>query len=395
MRGRSETIGALACALAKAQAEIVNPEKSLTATIVAPFPSEEVRTFRYAPLSSGLELVRKSLGRHEIATVQTTTIENGGLIHLTTTLLHSSGEWVSSDWPVGPCSDTAAPHRLGAALTYARRYALFTMVGIAGEDDLDAPDRDLGLTATGAKSGTNYKGERLDAPATKARYSDRSVNSSRPLLPPEASKEAANNLITDLRSLKEPQAFTDWAHRSLPLKNRLLPGDAARVESAFAAELSKLDAAGYSVEQTTNQDTTLSAQAGPLGKPLRERDRNHLRFVAMQACLICGRTPADAHHVKSAQPRALGRKVSDRFTVPLCRLHHRELHAGGSEERWWHDKGIDPLLVAADLWARTRGQQVDLEAHSTNPGIPHSDQASASQLDGKDKTNPIRNSEIG
>src|ERR1700678_4230126 len=141
MQRSSETIGAIATALAKAQIELHNPEKSLTATIQSPFPREASRTFRYASLSSGLDLVRKSLGRHEIATVQTTSIDAAaGLISLTTTLAHSSGEWVSSDWPVCPVTETAAPHRMGAALTYARRYALFTLVGIAGEDDLDAPD---------------------------------------------------------------------------------------------------------------------------------------------------------------------------------------------------------------------------------------------------------------
>jgi hypothetical protein len=139
----SESIGLIAGALAKAQIELANPEKSLTATIRSPFPREGDRSFRYASLSSGLDLVRKSLGRHEIATVQTTSIDEGaGLIRLTTTLAHSSGEWVSSDWPVCPVSETAAPHRMGAALTYARRYALFTLVGIAGEDDLDAPNFD-------------------------------------------------------------------------------------------------------------------------------------------------------------------------------------------------------------------------------------------------------------
>jgi len=141
MQRSSETIGAIAGALAKAQIDLINPEKSLTATIRSPFPREGNRSFRYASLSSGLDLVRKSLGRHEIATVQTTSIDDAaGLIRLTTTLAHSSGEWVSSNWPVCPVSETAAPHRLGAALTYARRYALFTLVGIAGEDDLDAPD---------------------------------------------------------------------------------------------------------------------------------------------------------------------------------------------------------------------------------------------------------------
>src|SRR5208283_2058565 len=114
---------------------------ALVATIPAPNPREPDRTYRYAALSSGLDIVRKALGGHEIATVQTTSIDKeAGLIRLTTTLAHSSGEWLSSEWPVCTISETAAPRRMGAALTYARRYALFTLVGIAGEDDLDAPD---------------------------------------------------------------------------------------------------------------------------------------------------------------------------------------------------------------------------------------------------------------
>src|SRR6202521_2365391 len=141
MQHSSETIGAIAAALAKAQAEMANPEKSLLGTIRSPFPREGDRTFRYAPLSSGLDIVRKSLGRHEIATIQTTAVDTeAGLIRLTTVLAHASGEWVSSDWLVCPISEASAPHRMGAALTYARRYALFTLVGIAREDDLDAPD---------------------------------------------------------------------------------------------------------------------------------------------------------------------------------------------------------------------------------------------------------------
>src|SRR6266446_4371767 len=139
----SESIGTIAAALAKAQAELTNPEKSLVATIRSPFPREGDRTFRYAPLSSGLDIVRKGLGRHEIATIQTTTIDkDAGLLRLTTVLAHSSGEWISSEWPVCPIADIASAQRMGAALTYARRYALFTLVGIAGEDDLDAPDLD-------------------------------------------------------------------------------------------------------------------------------------------------------------------------------------------------------------------------------------------------------------
>jgi hypothetical protein len=150
----SESIGAIAGALARAQIELSNPEKSLVATIRSPFPREGDRAFRYASLSSGLDIVRKALGKHEIATVQTTSIDQeAGLIRLTTVLAHSSGEWVSSDWPVCPVSETAAPHKMGAALTYARRYALFTLVGIAGEDDLDAPDLP-GIKLDGGTAGT-------------------------------------------------------------------------------------------------------------------------------------------------------------------------------------------------------------------------------------------------
>src|SRR3954447_25015166 len=127
MHRSSETIGAIASALAKAQGELSNPEKSLIATVRSAIPREGERTFRYASLASGLDIVRKSLGQQEIATVQTTSIDNEhGLIRLTTVLAHSSGEWISSDWPVCPVTETAAPHRMGAALTYARRYALFT-----------------------------------------------------------------------------------------------------------------------------------------------------------------------------------------------------------------------------------------------------------------------------
>ncbi len=141
MQRSSDTIGTIAAALAKAQAELVNPEKSLVATIRSDEPNATERSFRYAPLSSGLDIVRKTLSQHEIATLQTTAIdEAAGIVRLSTVLAHASGEWIASDWPVCAISETATPHRMGAALTYARRYGLFTLVGIAGEDDLDAPD---------------------------------------------------------------------------------------------------------------------------------------------------------------------------------------------------------------------------------------------------------------
>ena len=130
MQHSSELIAQLAAALAKAQGELINPEKSLTATIKTDDGAAQ-QIFRYAPLSSGLEIVRKTLGQHEIAVVQTTSTDPAaGMINLTTMLAHASGEWIASEWPVCAITETSAPHRLGAALTYARRYALFTSLGL-------------------------------------------------------------------------------------------------------------------------------------------------------------------------------------------------------------------------------------------------------------------------
>ena len=141
MQQSSGSIGSLAAALARAQVELINPEKSMVATIRPEGRGAAEQIFRYAPLSDGLNIIRKTLGQHEIATLQSTLVDQtAGLIRLKTVLAHSSGEWISSDWPVCPLEDMASPKRMGAALTYARRYALFALVGIAGEDDLDAPD---------------------------------------------------------------------------------------------------------------------------------------------------------------------------------------------------------------------------------------------------------------
>jgi hypothetical protein len=377
MQRSSSNIGTLAAALAKAQSEIANPEKSLTATIVSPFPREGSRTFRYAPLSSGLDLVRKCLGQHEIATVQTTAIDgDSGLIRLTTALVHSSGEWVTSDWPVCPVSETAAPHRLGAALTYARRYALFTLVGIAGEDDLDAPDLSPAVVPPASQNGPPRPHQGPDGllhhPSPSQRVSqpmpssDRRAHTGRAKpasFSPEASDKLRAQLLSDLEELKEPDDLASWAHRVLPLKNQLLTADAQSVETAFAAKLSQLgDAppAGRVETPATNGRGEACSEPGrtddqvlSISKPVRERDRDHLRFVASQPCLVCGRGPSDAHHLKFAEQRAMGRKVSDRFTVPICRLHHRELHRRGDERAWWSKQGIDPLPIAATLWERT------------------------------------------
>ena len=235
MQRSSHSVGALAAALAKAQAEIQNPEKSLTATIVSPFPREGVRSFRYAPLSSGLDLVRKCLGQHEIATVQTTAIDqDNGLIRLTTTLVHASGEWVSSDWPVCPVSETAAPHRLGAALTYARRYALFTLVGIAGEDDLDAPDLVPAVAAHPSLPQVS------SGPVPAAAKRSRTDKPNAPQLTPDASEKLRQQLMSELEQLGDGEALAAWAQRVLPLKNQLSTPDCHALEAGFAARLREL-----------------------------------------------------------------------------------------------------------------------------------------------------------
>src|SRR5437764_1285101 len=214
----SESVAALASALAKAQAELVNPEKSLTATIRTGRPGEGERNFRYAPLASGLDIVRKSLGEHEIATVQTTAIDQtSGQVHLTTLLAHASGEWISSDWPVCPVSETSNPHRMGAALTYARRYALFALVGIAGEDDLDAPD----LMAEPSPA-SEAPVEPSAVIPNNGRARNGSVHRPRqPMLAAEPSATLRDQLVAEINALKDGDDLALCAHRRLADKNTL------------------------------------------------------------------------------------------------------------------------------------------------------------------------------
>src|SRR4051812_8435704 len=240
MHRSSDTIATIAAALAKAQVELTNPEKSLVATIRSPFPREADRTFRYAPLSSGLDIVRKSLGRHEIATIQTTGIDKeAGLLRLTTILAHSSGEWFSSEWPVCQISDIASAQRMGAALTYARRYALFTLVGIAGEDDIEAPDLLDQQPPVVTRADANGSVERNVS--NGARHKSRH---SKPLLAAEASAGLRDQLLTEIAELKAAEDLALWAHRRLPAKNNLTTEHAQSVEEAFEANLRALDDAG-------------------------------------------------------------------------------------------------------------------------------------------------------
>jgi hypothetical protein len=344
MHSSSPSIGAIAAALAKAQLDLANPSKSLVGTIPGMTPNGD-RSFRYAPLSSGLDLVHKSLGRHEIATVQTTAIDGtAGIVRLTTVLAHASGEWISSEWPVCKVSETDAPQRMGAALTYARRHSLFALVGIAGEDDLDAPD--LPLTRVGDRRPADRlavphdpvpPGEANGKTVKTASERGKSRPAPRLILVGDESAGARDRLLAELREILDAEALGGWAHCILPTKNALETEDARTIEEAFAVRLGELSASEAEQEPEVGAYVAASADMGAndegadlsqelaIPKTRRRRSKTHLEFVATQPCLVCGRAPSDAHHLGFTQPRALGRKVSDEFTVPLCRSHHRLL----------------------------------------------------------------------
>ena len=312
--------------------------------------------------------MRKTLSQHEIATVQTTSIdESVGIVRLSTVLAHASGEWIASDWPVCAISETSAPHRMGAALTYARRYALFTLVGIAGEDDLDAPDlvapttpapkTDAGKTKDPLNGGPNYQSQGRSGSGQQ-----KLINSAR-TLEAEASAVLRDQLIAQLKALNSPEEAADWAHRVLASKNSLVLTHAEQVELAFQLKLSTLMTDQSSIAQQPEaprrrrrrRDRATGVNKTVLRLPVarRIRDREHVKTVAKQPCLVCGRRPADAHHLRFAQPPTLGRKVSDEFTVPLCRGHHREVHRCGEEAAWWDKTGIDAAAAARALWLKS------------------------------------------
>ncbi|MFZ2082798.1 MAG: ERF family protein [Xanthobacteraceae bacterium] len=369
MQRSSPSIAALATALAKAQIELANPEKSLVGNIEPQGGGVGTRHFRYAPLSRGLEIVRKTLGQHEIATVQTTAIDpSAGVVNLTTILAHSSGEWIASDWPVCPIAETERPHRMGAALTYARRYALFTLVGIAGEDDLDAPDLNEPTPETDKLRNNSRSGGNGGHQSTSDRRTDRGrakkFGSAWPQseLSVRLSASLRAELMREMEGLSTADDAALWAQRRLAAKSQLSAADAQQVEEAFAAKLAAIPAQGAKADDATTEfrDQILAEKTSSIDKgvlvfpePRRIRDRDHIRHVIKQPCLICGRRPSDPHHLRFAQSRALSRKVSDEFTVPLCRTHHREIHRSGNEGLWWRNTGIDPLAAARTLWLET------------------------------------------
>ena len=344
--------------------------------------------------------MRKILGQHEIATVQTTSIDQAaGIINLTTVLAHASGEWIASDWPVCAISETATPQRMGAALTYARRYALFTLVGIAGEDDLDAPDlttptdRTPGPQTPKAHGNGQLKGTRHPSP-WQGRRDAADHRQATPILATEASAQLRDRLLTEVHELGSSDDAATWAHGKLADKNKLNAADAQAVENAFKAKLEALGVSGAHSSEAGERASATASRAHPaqgtpknrrrsrsidksvlaMPEPRRVRDRDHVRLVAQQPCLICGRRPADAHHLRFAQSRALSRKVSDEFTVPLCRGHHREVHRSGDEAAWWGNTGVDPTVAARALWLRSHPLRMDQEEPTLNQGVrfaPH------------------------
>jgi ERF superfamily len=259
----SENVAAIATALAKAQIELSNPEKAMIGTVYNT-RSDTSQSFRYASLSSGLDIVRKALGGHQIAIAQTTDIDKAsGTVNLTTLLLHTSGEWISSNWPVCQLSETSAPRRMGAALTYARRYALFTMVGIAGEDDLDAPDsaqdeppRDKAAEVRRVPSSISEP-----APARSGGLRDgKPDNQPSQRLSPEESATARTQLIQDIQTLTEID-LQSRAVSILKAKNRLSSDDAKQVEEAFTARMSVQGAS--SGAQATDEPASPSSDPPP------------------------------------------------------------------------------------------------------------------------------------
>jgi hypothetical protein len=324
--------------------------------------------------------------------VQTTAIDAAtGTISLTTVLAHASGEWIASDWPVCWLADTASPHRMGAALTYARRYALFTLVGIAGEDDLDAPD----LNGPQHQVLAGGYGRTIPETANPRRSQGNGKVMRLPLLDPESSAALRDRLVHEIAALSSAEAGAVWARSALPAKNTLSASDARLVQVAFELRLSALEGDGErpqdgvqsplpganevgATEEPSGQSSAVSEPPSPpkdrverqsgrarsgggidksvlsISEVRRYRDKAHLKFVASRRCLVCGRKPSDPHHLRFAQVRALGRKVSDEFTVPLCRTHHRELHRARNEAGWWAKLGIDAIAIARKLWNETR-----------------------------------------
>jgi hypothetical protein len=245
---------------------------------------------------------------------------------------------------------------------------LFTLVGIAGEDDLDAPDL-IGPVAQTEKLNIESKSVGNEGRPTSSNHRAGRARANKFNSPSAASELSAAlsaslraELLREIECLGAADDAALWAQRRLPAKNQLSATDAQQVEEAFAGKLAVIQAQSVksddvlseqSLAEQTSAATQINKSMLVFPEPRRVRDRDHIRHVIKQPCLICGRRPSDPHHLRFAQSRALSRKVSDEFTVPLCRTHHREIHRSGNEGLWWRNTGIDPLAAARTLWLET------------------------------------------
>ncbi len=229
------------------------------------------------------------------------------------------------------------------------------------------------------------------APSAPSRVLTRTAKSAT-RLPADRSRALCERLSAELASLAAVEELTLWALRRLPAKNTLQGPDAEAINKAYQAKLDILQTEAKSDQlssptepQDSDSQTSITAAPVsplndgasndteaktskaviPLPKTLRRRNKHHLTFVASQPCLVCKRTPCDAHHLKFAQPRALGRKVSDEFTVPLCREHHNELHRHGNEKAWWGNLGLAPMDRAAEFWAMSQAVEPSADDDAT------------------------------
>jgi hypothetical protein len=188
-------------------------------------------------------------------------------------------------------------------------------------------------------------------------------------------------MLAEIGTLTGENELLAWAKDGLSRKNALLEADAQSIETAYERMLGE---ATLPLQDTT----TDSSQAAPPSpgvsqaevaalalpkEPARKRSKAHLSFVRAQPCLVCQRTPSDPHHLKFAQPRVLGRKVSDEFTVPLCRSHHQDLHRRGNEKAWWANMQIAPIDIARQLWEASQIESNDAQIPAHAPYQPRSE----------------------
>jgi len=260
-------------------------------------------------------------------------------------------------------------------------------VGIAGEDDLDAPDLPSSHL-NGGPASLGHEKMNGNAEAAAASNGRQKENSSRRKiirgvapnpLPPDQSAALRDRLLGEVSGLQSADNAATWARDGIIAKNGLTAADAKLVEETFELRLSDFlpgepaeapavseiappEATAQAVPSTQRTDapTAVDKSVLTIAEPRRFRNKEHLRFVAQQACLVCGRKPSDPHHLRFMQPRALGWKVSDEFVVPLCRIHHRAVHRVSDERAWWKLAGIDPVKVARKLWKNSRLKETSL-----------------------------------